>query len=206
MTPEEIKRMNKQDRINYLKNLYNINNFSDSENPISVYDDFVNPENNLSDDDIYYYSNSPSYVYSTLKNGPTITEYAPLILNTYYPYVHEWYDDKKDQNTAWTGHSELLVPHNYSIGLTDTGYDVITKFGQDSDYNLVTNNCSDETRRALEAVYGKKLNSILFTTPGDVRDFAIENGGISRDQHDRRIIIPMDQNKYKNLRKYLHIE
>ena len=42
------------------------------------------------------------------------------------------------------------------------------------DYNLFTNNCSDATREALEKTFNKKVNPFLFTTPGDVQDFALE--------------------------------
>jgi hypothetical protein len=49
--------------------------------------------------------------------------------------VHEYYDSKKDGDFKWTGHSELM-----------TGTGEITKYGDEEDYNLVTNNCSDTTR------------------------------------------------------------
>lgn len=46
----------------------------------------------------------------------------------------------------------------------------------DPDYNLITNNCSDNTRQVLEATFGVPLDYNLFTTPGDVRDYFEERG------------------------------
>lgn len=53
----------------------------------------------------------------------------------------------------------------------------ISKSSRDFDYNLVTNNCSDATRRAVEQIFGEKINPTLFTTPGDVQDFVAEKTG-----------------------------
>lgn len=77
-------------------------------------------------------------------------------LNTYYPITSRY---------PFTGHSEIITPEKSSISLS----------GAARKYNLITNNCSDATRCALENVFGKKVNPIAFTTPGDVRDFASEN-------------------------------
>lgn len=77
-------------------------------------------------------------------------------LNTYYPITSRY---------PFTGHSEIITPEKSSISLS----------GVARKYNLITNNCSDATRCALENVFGKKVNPIAFTTPGDVRDFASEN-------------------------------
>lgn len=77
-------------------------------------------------------------------------------LNTYYPITSRY---------PFTGHSEIITPEKSSISLS----------GSAKKYNLITNNCSDATRCALENVFGKKVNPIAFTTPGDVRDFASEN-------------------------------
>ena len=39
--------------------------------------------------------------------------------------------------------------------------------------------------------FNKKIDVTGFTTPGDVRDFAIDNGGIKKDNQGRLVIIPM---------------
>ena len=43
------------------------------------------------------------------------------------------------------------------------------------DYDLALNNCSHGSGRALEQLAGKKINSVLFNTPGDTRDFMKAN-------------------------------
>lgn len=97
------------------------------------------------------------------KGNKLLDEYSKYaVLNTYYPFVSKY---------PLTGHSSLIV--------TDTkegGYKpyYIDKKEENKGYNLVTNNCSDATRCALEKAFNKKINPFLFTTPGDVQDFALE--------------------------------
>lgn len=81
------------------------------------------------------------------------------VLNTYYPFISKY---------SKTGHSELITPAGRTIS---TG-------GSDKNYNLFCNNCSDATGTALQKAFNKKLNSKLFTTPGDVKDFAEDLGAI----------------------------
>lgn len=81
------------------------------------------------------------------------------VLNTYYPFISKY---------SKTGHSELITPAGRTIS---TG-------GSDKNYNLFCNNCSDATGVALQKAFNKKLNSKLFTTPGDVKDFAEDLGAI----------------------------
>lgn len=81
------------------------------------------------------------------------------VLNTYYPFISKY---------SKTGHSELITPAGRTIS---TG-------GSDKNYNLFCNNCSDATGAALQKAFNKKLNSKLFTTPGDVKDFAEDLGAI----------------------------
>lgn len=95
-----------------------------------------------------------------------------LTLNTYYPIESSLY--------PFTGHSSLTIPSSFAKDIDGNNQFVykggtISKTGRDKDYNLITNNCSDATRECLESVFNKKLNPFLFTTPGDVRDFAIES-------------------------------
>lgn len=96
---------------------------------------------------------------------PAVVKPEPLdgYLNTYYPLVSSF---------PFTGHSELqLVDFGFKEPIT------ITKYGTDYDYNLVTNNCSDATRCAVEKIFGEKINPVLFTTPGDVQDFVVKKIG-----------------------------
>ena len=104
---------------------------------------------------------------------PAVVKPKPYIgeLNTYYPVISEY---------PFTGHSELILYNNDGIY---AGH--VTKHGTDHDYNLVTNNCSDATRCAVEQVFGKKINPILFTTPGDVQDFVVEQTGSKPHLSDR---------------------
>ena len=93
---------------------------------------------------------------------------------------------------------------NYKPNDISETVDVWNVMLSDYDYNLVTNNCSNETRRMLEAVFNKKADVTGFTTPGDVRDFAIDNGGIKKDNQGRLVIIPMSQDRYDRLSNYVN--
>lgn len=73
-----------------------------------------------------------------------------LQLDTYYPFVSKY---------KYTGHSQLGR---------------VNKSGKSNDYNLLTNNCANATKRCLEYIFNKQDKNFLFTTPGDVRDFAID--------------------------------
>lgn len=85
-----------------------------------------------------------------------------LDLYTYYPIVSEY---------KYTGHSALYGTNpNPDI----SGFN-LSKKRDAKNYNLLTNNCSDATREALEYLTGKPLNHYLFTTPGDVQDYFKEN-------------------------------
>lgn len=127
-------------------------------------------------------------------------------LITYRPVV--------DDDYKWTGHSQLTSPARTFIedpkwnGIMD-GIDAISiNHGpRNSSYNLFTNNCSDATRRALEDISGKTINPFLFTTPGDVKDFAEQElGGITHYKHGHyETIIPIsqaDRNKLANTNYY----
>lgn len=130
--------------------------------------------------------------------GPRSRFYIPL--ETYYPFISDY---------PYTGHSE--IPYFVDWG------------GDDLGYNLVTNNCSDKTREALEYTFNKKINPFLFTTPGDVRDFAIEqlNGikvptGYDYDEESDKfvkiakprkgmdkVLIPASIEQYKKFKDYV---
>lgn len=109
--------------------------------------------------------------------------------------------------TSFIGHSSLVAPAKNYIqrgANVSQGIDpiFITKQMEDSDYNLISNNCSDATRNALEIISGKKINPFLFTTPGDVKDFAeSELGGVTRyiKNGKYRTTIPLSKNDRKVL-------
>lgn len=108
-----------------------------------------------------YYKN----IKERAKNIDNFSNYA--VLNTYYPFI---------SSVPYTGHSSLsvtgLVPNPQGDAVIGTiGID---KGGHNEDYNLITNNCSDATRCGLEHTFDKKINPFLFTTPGDVQDFALD--------------------------------
>jgi hypothetical protein len=105
-------------------------------------------------------------IYDRVKHYGSMSNYARL--RTYYPFV--------SKNYRWTGHSSLsisgLIPNRY--GDAQVGTISVDKGGRHNGYNLVTNNCSDATRCALEYAFDKKINPFLFTTPGDVQDFVLD--------------------------------
>jgi len=105
--------------------------------------------------------------------------YRPIKLRTYYP-GNKWY--------PLTGHSRLEIPFN-----KDEYIDVNKGFN-DKGYNLVTNNCSNLTYNFLSKMFGKNEDFNLFTTPGDVREFAIKKlGGKPKMENGvDTVIIPRD--------------
>ena len=65
----------------------------------------------------------------------------------------------------WISHSDLRGPRgSIDVKMSDPGY------------NLITNNCSDATKRALEYVKGTKMPERWYsmTTPNKVRKWAVE--------------------------------
>lgn len=116
-----------------------------------------------------------------------IVSYAKL--DTYYPFISDY---------PYTGHS--------SLNITDTieghkSNKTITNRFRNKGYNLLTNNCSDATREALEKTFNQKLNPFLFTTPGDVQDFALEKlHGVPEVKGDS-IFIPNEGKYVLNTKK-----
>lgn len=103
---------------------------------------------------------------------PAVVKPKPVsaVLRTYYPLISEY---------PFTGHSELQLFESHPTRPEIPVYlhQPISRSRRNFDYNLVTNNCSDATRCAVEHVFGEKINPILFTTPGDVQDFVAEKTG-----------------------------
>ena len=116
----------------------------------------------------------PSTYYAGTLPEVTTEAYAPIRLTTYYPVVSKY---------PYTGHSELKIPIDRTTWYDYTGekefpervlpYVTIDKKSRASDYNLVTNNCADATLNYLNKAFNTHESPMLFTTPGDVRDYAI---------------------------------
>lgn len=113
---------------------------------------------------------------------PAIIKPEPVnaVLRTYYPLLSEY---------PFTGHSELQLFENHPTRPEIPIYLhlPISKSSRDFDYNLVTNNCSDATRCAVEQIFGEKINPTLFTTPGDVQDFVAEKTGQKPVKEDKGV-------------------
>ena len=118
-----------------------------------------------------------------------VNGYRPIVLDTYYPAISEY---------PTTGHSKLTVPIN--DGDPNWGIE-IDKGGKNKGYNLVTSNCSDKTLEYLNKIFNKKESTFLFTTPGDVKDFAEKLGGRTKKVGlgHYRTYIPRNKNNYKIL-------
>ena len=140
--------------------------------------------------------NIPEYyqeIENLAKEDSKRTKYAAL--TTYYP-ITSYY--------PYTGHSDLYVngilPDPDYDGSAVYGILGIDKMMNHAGYNLVTNNCSDATRCGLEHAFNKNLNTFLFTTPGDVQDWALEElGGIPGIKGDS-IFDPFEEKYIKDNR------
>lgn len=135
----------------------------------------------------------------------TVTGYAPLRLKTYYPII---------SNYPYTGHSKLDIPINEDVWYDYVGeksssdrtspYVTIDKKSNANNYNLITNNCADATLNYLTSAFGIKENPYLFTTPGDVRSYAINKlkGKVvnNRDGSDT-VLIPRNKSNSKRMSK-----
>ena len=145
--------------------------------------------------------------------------YKPIELKTYYPLGKDY---------PYTGHSELNIPitveaankfglYNSSVTEEDKiqmPYEIrIDKQSSADDYNLITNNCADATLGYLNDIFGTKESPYLFTTPGDVRDYAIKvlKGKVVKRDGIDTVLIPRNKNNAtllseKALRKYKKAE
>ena len=114
----------------------------------------------------------PEYNGGILKSSKVTPKPERIILTTYYPF-HKNYN---------IGHSKLesnsSIPNN-SI--------YINSGPNNSDYNLITNNCADHTGKFLQYALKRPFNPILFTTPGDVRDYVKQNTEIGRASCRERV-------------------
>lgn len=157
--------------------------------------------NNLYDTATKYLNGEQPLLYDKRTLLPEVSSegYAPLKLAAWYPIT-----DMRLRGTLSMpiGHSAI-----YGYGFGSQKHKGTKKL-EDEDYNIVTNNCSNETRRILEAAIGKTADISMLTTPGDVRDFAKENGAYipswakDRGLGDKMLYIPMDKQRYENLMKY----
>lgn len=130
-----------------------------------------------------------------------ITGYKPIELQTFYPLISEY---------PLTGHSSLSIPITDNIakeyGINNNSKLVIDKLSDAENYNLITNNCADATLGYLNYIFGTKESPMLFTTPGDVRDYAITQLGgkvVKKDGVDTVIIPRNKENADKLSRRAL---
>ena len=143
-------------------------------------------------------SGGPITRYETLPNIEVVG-YRPIELKTYKP-LHKEY--------PFTGHSSLDIPIDEDTAYTQGWYSPyvisVDKTSNSKDYNIVTNNCADATLGALNYIFGTKEKPFLFTTPGDVRDYAINklHGKVTRDKDGiDTILIPRNKNNAKKISK-----
>lgn len=132
------------------------------------------------------------------KNTEKLDKTEYVLLHTYYPGYGDY---------PLTGHSEIIIEDPES----EFNYDYISKWFGSKNYNLITNNCSDATREALEYTFNKKMNHLLFTTPGDVQDFAKKLGAIPAFKKDsiyntklQKYIYDKDYKNHKRLERDSH--
>lgn len=131
--------------------------------------------------------------YETLPNIEVIG-YRPIQIKTYKP-LHKDY--------PFTGHSSVDIPIDEDEYGNLYGISV-DKTSKSKDYNLVTNNCADATLGALNYIFGTNEKPYLFTTPGDVRDYAIKklHGKVTRDENGiDTILIPRNKYNAKRISK-----
>lgn len=137
-----------------------------------------------------------------------VTGYRPIELRTYYPLGRDY---------PYTGHSQLHIPITEEAadeyGLYDSDDEVpeyrsryrirVNKRPYAEDYNLVTNNCADATLGYLNYMFGTKESPYLFTTPGDVRDYAINKlkGKLIKGERYDKVLIPRNKNNATLLSK-----
>lgn len=178
-----MSELSKKQKINFIKNTYPIHELQREYEPRPYW----HPKESDSDGLVNFVYNTTLKEIDDKKaihlNIPpdkiVVKGYAPLKLYTYYPLDNDY-----------------LIGHSAIIGNPLP----INKTPNHPTYNLFTNNCSDATGQCLEQIFNKKMNNFLFTTPGDVKDFALENGGVQKSNH---ISIPMNKDRYKKYIQFL---
>lgn len=182
--------ISREAQINYLTNLYSIDQIQ-KDNPIPIYkpEMFEGVSDAVINNSYYSAVNNPDFISTPIPQTDPVIGYPSLWLRTSYPIGHPNYRGGGN----YIGHSSLQ-PSNGGMPVTGE-FD-------DDDYNIVTNNCSNETGNCLQYIFGEDYNPFLFSTPGDVRDFAIELGGKQKDPYT--ITIPMNKEKWEKYKKYLY--
>lgn len=141
---------------------------------------------------------------------PTYNQYGRLVGHgtEKYPYKLKNIDVYPNTITLQTYnplHENYLVGHSKVIFRSEDpkSYNAVvnTKI-DDPNYNLVTNNCSDDTRRVLESTFGIPLDYNFFTTPGDVRDYFKDRGAKEVDLSNRKHKPTTTQIMYVNSEQY----
>lgn len=123
------------------------------------------------------------------ENNPISLEEISVYPNTIYLETY------KPLNAKYLpGHSIL---HMSSENPTLNSAHVTGRF-KNADYNFITNNCSDATRKVLESAFRETIDPFLFTTPGDTRDFFIKHGAIKTDSDNgTRHVLNVDEETYR---------
>lgn len=113
-------------------------------------------------------------------------ENNPIELPEYevYPYKVRLDTYRPFNKRNFIGHSQMFMT---SPDPSVRGGMINTRM-EDNGYNIVTSNCSDDTDCILTNLFNKPNDTFLFTTPGDVRDFFIDNGAVEDYSEGRRLI------------------
>lgn len=118
-----------------------------------------------------------------------VIQNAPIRVQTYYP---------GNSRYPFTGHSQL----KRKVGDKTKA---INKTMDDPDYNLITNNCANNSLDALNYTFGTEESPYFFVTPGDVRDFAktLEGARLASDDSGD-IIIPVSATQARRYDEYVN--
>lgn len=161
--------------------------------------------------------NNDTGIVNTYHNGipiqynlPTYDEYGETI-----GHGTEKYPYKLDEVTVYPNiitlstfnplHPNYLPGHSRIIFTTqdpELKNSVVNTRMSDPNYKFITNNCSDDTRKVLEATFGIPLDYNFFTTPGDVRDYFKERGAITKKRRNLKSpnttqIMTISKDQYK---------
>jgi len=116
--------------------------------------------------------------------GEVITYPKNLILRT-YPYFDKDYP---------LSHSIISLESRGGNSIDDTYFEHISKSMDDKDYNLLNNNCSDETARVLNKVFNNIVSTNGLVTPNRVKEAVLSKRNINKTikQDGNYIRIPIN--------------
>lgn len=174
----------------------------------------------------YSIKNAPSYtsndelgiVHDNFKGDnytfalPTYDEYGEKVGfgTDKYPYVLPEtvvYPNNVTLTTYYPFNPHYLIGHSsvqFKTSNPKLKNGLVNTKSSDPNYNLITNNCSDDTRKVLEDTFGIPLDYNLFTTPGDVRDYFKERGATikhkkvnSKNNFSTTQVMPISEHQYR---------